>query len=303
MRRAFVFGNAAMDEVFLVSDLPASGESVLGRAGHVGLGGKGANQAIALARTGVPTTFVAVVGKDWHGDAIREVISREPLERLLIERPDISSDRSIVFAQEDGENVIVTTNKCAESLSITDCRRSLGQAQFGDMVLLQGNLKMDVTVALAHECARLGVSVVLNPSPFDPAMGELLPLVQTLFVNETEARGLIGLSGREAVLALLGSGVRQVVLTLGARGALLGSGSEVVHVPSAQANVVDVTGAGDCFEGVAVGSAFLRGTDLDETAIRHASLAAARTIAVVSAAQAFPTAEHISEILAGMTAQ
>lgn len=297
-RRAFVFGNAAIDEVFLVRALPAPGESVLSRAGRVSLGGKGANQAIAVARTGVPTCFVGVVGSDWQGEAVRAVLAAEPVDARLILRDGLSTDRSVILAQQDGDNVVVTTNECAQSLSFAECQEVLDQARPGDAVLLQGNLALDVTAALARASARLGLALVLNPSPFDPALGDLLPLTHTLFVNEPEAMGLTGSTGRDAVTALLRAGARQVVLTLGANGALLGTAETVVHVPACQTGVVDVTGAGDCFEGVAVGSALLRGTDLDETAIRHASIAAAHTIAAVGASQAFPTAEDLAAIIA-----
>ncbi|MDG4647487.1 ribokinase [Roseibacterium sp. SDUM158017] len=297
-RRAFVFGNAAMDEVFLVRDLPVAGASVLGTAGHTGLGGKGANQAIALARTGVPTTLVAAVGCDWHGREIRAALSREPLGTALLERADLPTDRSIVFAQANGDNVIVTTNACAASATLAECLSVLETARAGDAVLLQGNLAVDVTAALCHECARRGLFLVLNPSPFDAALGELVPLADALFVNQTEAHGLTGLPPREAVDALLRAGASQVVLTLGAEGSLLGSKDGVVRVPAETVEVVDVTGAGDCFEGVAVGSALLRGSGIDVAALRHASRAAADTIGAVGAAGAFPDAARIAALIA-----
>ena len=296
--RAFVFGNAAIDEILRVADLPAAGESVLGRAGSFGLGGKGANQAIALARTGVPTTLVTSVGADWHGSEIRRALSREPLEAVLIEYADLPSDRSIILTEESGTNVIVTTNECAGSISFAECISVLAEAGPGDAVLLQGNLRIDVTALLCRECSRRGLLLFLNPSPFDPALRDLLPLVDALFVNETEAKGLTSQSRQDAATALLHLGAGQVVLTLGAEGALLASTDRTVQVPAAPAAVRDVTGAGDCFEGVAIGSALLRDSRIDETAIRHASLAAAHTTASVGATRAFPSAEQIARLLA-----
>ncbi len=297
LRQAFVFGNAALDEVFLVRDMPSANESVLGRAGYTGLGGKGANQAIALARTGLQTTLVAAIGADWQGRAIRESLSREPLEAALIEFPGLPTDRSIIFVQENGGNVIVTTNECAGRTSIAECLSVLDQSRRGDAMLVQGNLRIDVTSALCHECRRRGMFIVLNPSPFDTAFKDLLPLIDALFVNETEARSLTGLSRRDAVMALLRSGATQVVLTMGSEGSLLASQHQAVHVPAVPADVVDVTGAGDCFEGVAVGSALLRGCPIDETAIRHASSAAAFAVERLGAASAFPSPEQIARPL------
>ena len=295
--QAFVFGNAAIDEIFLVRDLPAPGESVLGNAGRTGLGGKGANQAIALARTGVRTTLVAAVGSDWYGREIREALSRENLNISLLERPDLATDRSIILAQADGDNVIVTTNACAASISTAECVSALAEARAGDAVLLQGNLRNEVTAALCRECVLRGLYLVLNPSPFDTAFRDLVPLADAIFVNETEAQGLTGQSRQEAVEALLGMGAGQVVLTLGRDGALLGSPDGLFQVPAACVHVIDVTGAGDCFEGVAVGSALTRGTRLDAAALHHANQAAAHTIRNVGAAASFPSASQIAAIM------
>ena len=98
MRRAFVIGNVAIDEVFRMDRLPQSGESVLGGMRHVGLGGKGANQAIALARAGVDTMLVAAVGIDAHAELLRRRLATEPVYAALIERSTLSTARSIVLA-------------------------------------------------------------------------------------------------------------------------------------------------------------------------------------------------------------
>jgi ribokinase len=296
-QQAFVFGNAAIDEVFIVRDLPALGESVLGVAGDTGLGGKGANQAIALARTGVPTAFVAAVGRDRYGEKIREGLSREALSVTLLERPALTTDRSIILAQAEGDNVIVTTNDCAASISMDECVSALGAARTGDAVLLQGNLRAEVTAALCRECRDRGLYLVLNPSPFDTAFLDIVPLADALFVNHTEAQRLTGKARVEAIEALLHMGVKQVVLTLGREGALLGSKDGTLKIPATSVEVVDVTGAGDCFEGVAVGSALRRGTIIDEEALHHASQAAAHAIRAVGASSSFPSPEEIDRFL------
>jgi ribokinase len=301
-RRAYVFGNAAIDEVFLVRDLPAPGESVLGTVGHTDLGGKGANQAIALSRTGHPTTFVTAVGVDRNAFKIREAIAREAIEAVFLERPELATDRSVILAQPSGDNMIITTNDCAASISVAECVSVLRKARPGDAVLLQGNLRADVTAALCRQSNESGLFLVLNPSPFDQAFVDIVQQADALFVNETEAGGLTGQSRMDAVVALLRMGVKQVVLTLGAEGALLGSGNDVLHVPAAAVEVVDVTGAGDCFEGLAVGSALRRGTIIDETALRHAMLGAAHAIRSVGASISFPGPEEIDRIMSDTVA-
>lgn len=302
VRQAFVFGNAAVDEVFIVPDLPAPGESVLGTAGATGLGGKGANQAIALARTGVRTTFVGAVGTDRHALMVREAFSKEAIDPILLDRPNFATDRSIIFAKADGDNVIVTTNACAASITLAECVEVLIAARPGDAVLLQGNLRSDVTEAMCRECRARDLRLILNPSPFDRAFLNVVPFADALFVNETEARGLTGRTGMDAIEALVRMGVKQVVLTLGREGALLGSKDEILVVPALSVGVVDVTGAGDCFEGVAVGSALRRGTTIDVIALHHARQAAAHTIRAVGASSSFPSPEELQEIFSDLSA-
>lgn len=296
-RRAFVFGNAAIDEVFRVRALPETGASVLGKVGTIGLGGKGANQAIALSRTGMPTTFLAATGADQYGHAIREALSREPLEAELIERAEIPTDRSVVVTEENGDNIIITTNDCAASISLTECLSVLAIAAPKDAVLLQSNLQFDVTAELCQQARERDLFLVLNPSPFDTRFHELLPFADALFVNETEAFGLTELNDHEAVVSLRNAGATQVVMTLGSEGALLGTEDKVSHIPAVPANSVDVTGAGDCFEGVAVGSGLMRVGHIDEAAIGHASAAAAMTIEKHGAVGAMPSAGKIAELL------
>ncbi len=297
LRRAFVFGNAAIDEVFQVGELPAAGESVLGKAESVGLGGKGANQAIALARTGLPTTLYTAVGADWHGRKIRETLSQEPRQTTFAERVVHPTDRSIILGAESGDNVIVTTNECASSISFTECVSALDQFRTGDAVLLQGNLHSDVTAELCREARRRDAFLVLNPSPFDAVFLDLIPMADAVFLNETEAHALTGKSNEAAVISLLEAGATQVVLTLGAAGSLLTTGDTVIHLPATPVEVVDVTGAGDCFEGVAVGSALIRGNRIDRASIIHANKAAAQTISAFGAARAFPSSNEIAKLM------
>ncbi|MEM9250177.1 MAG: PfkB family carbohydrate kinase [Pseudomonadota bacterium] len=300
--RAFVIGNVAVDEVLLLRALPAPGQSVHGRIGHTGLGGKGANQAIALARTGVATTLVAAVGADNHAERVASWVGDEGLTPAFLSRPDLATDRSIVLTGADGDNVIVTTNACAASLTTDECAPVLNEARRGEAVLLQGNLRPEVTAALSHACLQRGLRLVFNPSPFDAAFRDLLPNVDTLFVNAPEAESLTGHSDRRAVDALLHAGANRVVLTLGRDGALLGAPDGVLHVPAASANVIDVTGAGDCFLGIALGSALSRGTAVDETALHHARQAAAHTVERVGAAASFPSRAQVAALLSGQGA-
>ena len=100
--RAYIVGNVAIDETIAVSELPVIGASILGNAGGSDLGGKGTNQAVVMARCGVPTTLVAPVGRDARADTIRHYLADEPLRSELIEMENASSDVSIIFRLPGG---------------------------------------------------------------------------------------------------------------------------------------------------------------------------------------------------------
>jgi len=298
--RAFVIGNAAMDEFFRVERLPERGASILGRRGVPGLGGKGANQAIVLARSGVETVLIAAIGQDSHGARIRALLKTEPLTADLVELAETPTDISVVLAGNDGANAIITSNACAQGLSVRECTRSLGSAGPEDVALFQGNLLHEIAAELMDLCRRRNVRVFFNPSPVAPDHARLIGKADTVFVNEVEAAGLTGgAGGHDAIAQILETGAGEVVLTMGRRGALLGSGEGTVHVAARDVDVVDPTGAGDSFEAAAVASALLRGCALDRKALEHAAAVAAVTVVREGAARAFPTSAELHAIMLG----
>ncbi len=289
--RAWVIGNIALDETIRVAGLPGPGASILGQEMSRDLGGKGANQAVVMGRAGLSCTLVAAVGADARGREIRERLAGEPVEAALVEVPGVASDRSVILAAAGGENSIVTTSEAAAALSPEAVAARLGAARPGDLLVLQGNLGEAATGRALADGRQRGLGTVLNPSPLRPFFGALWPLVGTVFLNRGEAEALGGTE------ALLRAGVRRVVLTLGAEGAvLLGEGAER-RVPAEAAEVVDPTGAGDCFLAVALASAARRGAALDPMALRHAARAAALTVARPGTARAFPSAAELAALL------
>ncbi len=297
--RAFVIGNVAVDETISVSTMPEAGASILGREETRDLGGKGANQAVVMARTGLLTTLVTAVGEDFRAQTIRDQLALEPVEAKLITLAGRSSDFSIIFTTPDGENAIVTTTDSAGSLEPEEAIAALDTAAPGDLMVLQGNLSKATTLGLLREACRRGLVTAFNPSPLRPYFAEFWPLIDIAFLNRGEAQSLTGSSDTTATEKLLRSGVHHVVLTLGATGALLASrGAEIATIPAVAANAIDTTGAGDTFMAVALASAALRGVELDTRAIGHAAAASALTVSRRGTRQAFPSADELQAILA-----
>lgn len=292
-----VIGNVAIDETIRVDQWPAAGASILGSHGSSDLGGKGANQAVVMARCGLPTTLVAPVGEDFRARTIAERLAAEPVECRLVAIAGRTTDVSIIFTMPNGENAIVTTTEAAEGLRPEDVLPTLARAGKGDLAVFQGNLGVEATAALLAEARRRGVTTAFNPSPLRPGFDRLWPLVDIAFLNAGEAQALTGTTGEAAAAMLHSRGVGEVVLTLGAGGALLSNGSSFTQVPAEPAEPVDTAGAGDTFMGTALASALLRGTRLDETALVHAAKASALTVSRKGTLGAFPTIAEMRGIL------
>jgi ribokinase len=297
--RAYVIGNVAVDETISVSTMPEAGASILGREETRDLGGKGANQSVVMARTGLPTTLVAAVGEDFRAQTIRNQLAPEPVEAKLIALAGRSSDFSIIFTTPDGENAIVTTTDSAGSMTPDEAIAAIASAAPGDLMGLQGNLSEATTLGLLQEARRRGLVTAFNPSPLRPYFSQFWPLVDIAFLNQGEAQSLTGSSDTAATEKLLQSGVRHVVLTLGGDGAMLASrGAAIATIPAVATKAIDTTGAGDTFMAVALASAALRGVELDTRAVGHAACASALTVSRRGTRSAFPTSDELQAILA-----
>ena len=273
MGKALVVGNLAWDETFGVVSLPRPGASIPARALAEGPGGKGANQAVALARALGPAgrvRLVAGIGRDARAAALRRALAAEPVEPCLIEYPDRRSDASLILCEATGENAVVTTQDCARALTLAEVRPHLDDG----LLVLQGNLRPEVTTAILAEAGRRRLLRVLNPSPVEGIAALALALAEIIVANaaETEALGGAAALSRQAVL----------VRTLGAEGAeLWQAGQRVAAVPAPRIRLVDPTGAGDCFLGALLASMLRRSAaspglaDL-EVAAWAGSVAAAR---------------------------
>lgn len=289
-----VVGNICVDTSLRLERLPKPGETLNALAAGEGAGGKGANQATAAARTGAAVVLWAPVGRDAASAWIEGVIAAE-IPSLRLARLDLPCDRSVIMVDRSGENVIVTAAACADAfdpLAMSALRQTWVA---GDILLMQGNLRPEVTAACLKAARDAGLFTVLNPSPL-PAEPFDLTAVALIVVNRPEAEALVGKADpEEAARALVAAGAGSVIVTLGAEGALLLDAASVVRLPARQVEAVDASGAGDCFAGTLVGL------------LAHGiSLSAAATIATEAAGIAvgrsgtlasFPTRAEVSALI------
>ena len=232
-----VIGNAALDRVFSVQELPRPGETLLARSSERRLGGKGVNQAVAAARAGAAVRFVAGVGSDPEGDAIARYLEAEGVESVLVRGPG-ATDKSVVMVASDGENAIVSTANQAHSLPLRSVDKGLEAIAPGGILLLQGNPSPSTTRHALERGRACQLVRIANAAPVAFAWDELQLEIDVLIVNSIEA-GLVG---------PLRSGA--VIVTEGASGATLIQASQRWRVPAPVVAAVDTTGAGDVLCGV-----------------------------------------------------
>ena len=294
--RVLVIGNCTLDISFRVPGFPRPGETVLAHGSARDLGGKGANQAVAAARSGAPVVFCAALGADEIGEAMRARLSGEGVCTDYLAAALVPTDESIIYVTPAGENSIVSTHAAAASMDMPHARPALEAADAGDILLMQGNLSHEVTRGCLEEGRRRQVVTVLNPAPIQYGYDAIWPFVDCAILNEVESEHLTGSADPAAAARrLVGQGVRHVIVTLGARGALVAEDESNREIPAERVNAVDTTGAGDVFCGVfAAGMA--RGLAV-EPATRGAVRAATLSVIRPGTQSAFPSRSEIERIL------
>lgn len=281
MPRIAIIGSSNTDLVITAHRLPNPSETLLGGDFKRHAGGKGANQAVAAARAGARVCFIGARGQDDFGRAACAGLKAEGIDvsnfRVKQEYP--SGVALILLGGNDRQNQIVVARSANDALAPADLDAASNKLRGAKLIVAQ----LEIPVLTVHHAAIIaaasGIPFLLNPAPACKLPKHLLKLVHTLTPNEIEAGFLTGeTSPEKAARVLLEAGCRQVVITLGASGALLADagGMRRIHAPKVRA--IDTVGAGDCFTGwLATGIA--KGLCLDEAAenaIRAASLQVTR---------------------------
>ena len=288
-----VVGSANMDLVVPVPRHPSGGETILGGELQRHPGGKGANQAVAAARSGgARTTFVGALGPDEFGDLLEDSLGAAGVEVDLIERVDAATGVALIAVTADGENSIIVAPGANGHVRIG--RAQADRLATADVVLAQLEVPLEAVQAAAEATdARL----VLNAAPSRELPDALWQVIDVLVVNEHEAADLAGRDGSPATLAAaLLERVPSVVITLGGAGSLVADRDRApVTVPAFAVDVLDTTGAGDAYCGVL--AAELAGGAALADAARVAAAAGALATTVRGAQESAPTAEEVARLL------
>jgi ribokinase len=279
--RIIVVGSSNTDLVLSCAHLPKPGETLLGGEFQRYAGGKGANQAVAAARAGAQVTFIGARGRDDFGRAAVDSLRREKIDvRYFVELVGAPSGIALILlGGKTRENMIAVARSANDLVSAKHLHAARAEFKRAQVVVAQLEVPL-ATVIRAAEMARAHkIPFLLNPAPARPLPKRLLQLVHTLTPNESEAALLTGESDPvKAGAALLKTGCQQIVITLGAKGALLVDANGPRPFRAPRVKPVDTVGAGDCFTGwLAIGMAEgLPIAQAVERALRAASLSVAR---------------------------
>jgi len=254
--RIAVVGSANVDLTTFTQQFPKPGETIFGQKFDLGFGGKGANQAAAARLCDAEVFMVARVGDDLFGAATIKNFEKLGIDAKHVKQVDgVSSGVAPIFVDPAGQNRIIVVKGANDKLMPDDVDAASDVLKSADCIVLQFEIPLETvyyTIQFAH---KNGVRCLLNPAPAQPVDLKAVANLDYFVPNESEAENISGLpvrtvdDAKKCAEKLLAGGVRRVIITLGANGALLAGKEGMDHVPAFNVQTVDSTGAGDAFIG------------------------------------------------------
>lgn len=291
-----VVGSVNMDLVARTMRFPIAGETLIGDTFTTIAGGKGANQAVAAQRLGGRVTLIACVGDDDFGTAMRQGLADEGIDVTHVDvRAGEVSGVALITVDASGENTIIVIPGANGTLSPEDVEGASDSIAGARVLLLQLEVPQAAVVAAARLAHEAGASVILNAAPAAAVPDALLSLAEYVVVNESEIFVMAGepiADRQDAVRALQARGARNIVLTLGAAGAVLfAADGRVTTEVAFSVDVIDTTAAGDAFVG-AFAVSLAEGLTADE-ALRRGNAAGALSVTREGAQPSLPRREDV----------
>ncbi len=299
-KKLLVVGSINVDLVACANRLPAPGETILGSTFDVFNGGKGANQAVAIAKLGAPVDMIAALGTDLFTERLLQGLKTAGVDTHAVQMVAGPCGVAHISRADNGENSIIVISGANRSVTVSYIDAHQEVVQQAKMILVQLETPMDAVIRLAEYAWEAKAPLMLDPAPAVPLPEALLSRTSWLTPNETEAQILLGRVNLEPAAAaekLLSMGVRNVALKLGAQGVFLaGRDCTPQHIPVFAVKVVDTTAAGDCFN-AAFAVALTRGNPPAKAA-RYAAAAAAISVTRAGAQPSLPTGAEVDAFLA-----
>jgi len=301
MGRVFVAGSINMDVVATADRHPRIGETVAGQAVMYFPGGKGANQAVAAAKLGAPTTLIGRLGQDAFAEDLKAFLAAQGVDLSLVRQTAGVHSGTAIITVANADNTIVVVPGANALVDATDIAGP--QLARGDIAVSQFEIPLPAIAAFFQRARAAGATTILNPAPAI-AFGDLLDLVDILILNESElgflAKTELGHTDDHTqiigAIRSLQAGLEKIIcVTLGWRGVLALVDGEPLIVAGRVVEAVDTTGAGDCFVGAV--AARLAGRKSIGEALHYANVAASICVQRMGAAPSMPTAAEVAGVI------
>lgn len=254
--RIAVVGSANIDLTTFADRFPKAGETIFGQKFHLGFGGKGANQAVAAQLCGADVSMVARVGTDLFGPATIENFRKLGIDSTHVKQVEgLSSGVAPIFVEPNGQNRIFVVKGANDAVRPTDVDDAADMLKSVDCIVLQFEIPVETVYYTIRFARQHGIRCILNPAPAQAVDMQALEGLDYFVPNESEAEAITGMpvkttrDAKACAQKLADSGIRRVIITLGANGSLLASREGTEHVAPFTVQTVDSTGAGDAFIG------------------------------------------------------
>ena len=257
MSEITVLGIFVADISFSGPKIPSIGETILGKKYNVGPGGKGCNQAIAIARLGGNTNFISKIGKDAYGELALKTLKKNKIstENIIQDANQQTGVAGILVDQNTGKNAINVIVGAPSSLKISEIEKQINLIKKSKIFLTQLEVPKNVTLHCLKTAKENGCTTILNPAPASEISNEFYKNIDFFTPNETVAEFYTGIKitndqdAKQAADKLLNLGIKKIIITLGEKGLFYSDGKEETYLKASAVKAIDTTGAGDAFNG------------------------------------------------------
>ena len=257
MNNISVLGIFVADISFSGSKIPAVGETILGNKYNVGPGGKGCNQAIAIARLGGKVNFISKIGRDDYGELALSTLNQNKIDSSTIiqSHNQQTGVAGIMVDEKTGKNAINVITGAPSTLTINEINQNINKIKNSKIFLSQLEIPKDVILYSLKLAKENNALTILNPAPASIISKEFFNYIDYFTPNEMEAEFYTGIKitnekeAKEASVKLLSLGLKKVIITLGEKGLFYSDGKEKIYLKATAVKAIDTTGAGDAFNG------------------------------------------------------
>ena len=297
MKKICVIGSLNMDLVVNVDEMPKKGQTLIGSSFKEVPGGKGANQAVAIARLGGDINMIGKVGSDSFGKTLIEQLKNDNVDTEYVQIENCASGVAMITVDKNAENSIVVAPGANFKVLEEDIDKCIDGIKKSDIVVLQLETPLNTIKYALEKSKELGKYTILNPAPAVKLGDEIIRNVDLLTPNETELEILSGVKIeteddiKKAAHVMIEKGVKELIVTLGSKGSLYINEETMNFKKSYKVEAIDTTAAGDSYTG-ALAVAFSKNESIEE-AMDFASKVGALSVMKEGAQTSLPTLEDV----------